>query len=98
MRQQLFAREAWYIDRPEPEEQLAGVLERMTPPGGPAGRAALSFVLRRAGDADLPVYAAGVEHALGALEGRSVSIRGKRVDFQNAGFAIELWIGEIEAT
>jgi len=95
--QRAFAGEAWYIERPEPEEQLTGILEPVTPPFGPAGRPALSFVLRRTGAGDLPVYAAGIESLLGALAGRPVSIRGKRIDFQRAGFAIELWIGEIEA-
>jgi hypothetical protein len=95
--QRVFAGKAWYVERPEPEELLAGILERVRPPSGPAGRPALSFVLRRAGAGDLPVYAAGVERVLGAFAGRPVSIRGKRVDFERAGFAIELWTGEIGA-
>jgi hypothetical protein len=95
--QRVFAGKTWYLERPEPEEQLAGILESVTPPSGPVGRPALSFVLRRTGAGDLPVYAAGIERVLGALAGRPVSIRGKRIDFQRAGFAIELWIGEIEA-
>ena len=97
MGQRVFAGKAWYVERPEPEEQLAGILERLKPPSGPAGRPSLSFVLRRSGAADLPVYAAGVERMLGAFAGRPVFIRGKRVDFERAGFGNELWTGEIEA-
>ncbi len=97
MGQRVFAGKAWYAERPEPEERFAGILEPVQPPSGPAGRPGLSFVLRRAGAADLPVYAAGVERVLGAFTGRPVSIRGKRVDFESAGFATELWAGDIEA-
>lgn len=97
MLQRLFAGEAWYLERPEQEERFVGTLEPVTPPSGPAGRPTLSFVLRRTGADDLPMYAAGIESVLGALAGRPVSIRGKRIDFQRAGFAIELWIGEIES-
>ena len=92
--QRVFAYESWYLERDEPEEQFVGILEPVTPPSGPAGRPALSFVLRTEAR-DLPVYAAGIERVLGALAGRPVSIRGKRIDFQRHGFAIELWIGEI---
>jgi hypothetical protein len=95
MGQRVFANEGWYIERPEPEEQLAGTLEPVTVPLGPAGRPALSYLLRTAGE-ELPVYAAGVELILGSLAGCSVNVLGKRIDFSYAGFATELWIAEIE--
>jgi len=68
----------------------------VTPPSGPAGRPALSFVLRTVEGFDLQVYVAGIENVLWALVGRQISIRGKLIDFNQVGFAIELWIGEIE--
>lgn len=95
MTERVFADKGWYAERPELEESLSGILERVTPPSGPAGRPALSFVLRRSGAVDLPVYAAGIEGVLDGFAGRPVSIRGKRVDFERPGFATELWIGEI---
>jgi hypothetical protein len=94
--QRIFADEKWYLERPEQEEQITGVLATVTPPSGPAGRPALSFALERIEGCDLQVYAAGIENVLCALVGRQISIRGKVIDFHQAGFAIELWIGEIE--
>jgi len=91
----VFADQEWYVERQEKEEQFVGVLEPVAPPSGPAGRPALSFVLRRAGAEDLPVYSAGIERVLSALAGHRVSIQGKRIDFHRPGFEAELWIGEI---
>jgi len=91
----VFADQEWYVERQEKEEQFVGFLEPVAPPSGPAGRPALSFVLRRAGAEDLPVYSAGIERVLSALAGHRVSIQGKRIDFHRAGFEAELWIGEI---
>ncbi len=96
MSYEIFAREPWYLERPEPEEAFTGFLEPVTFPSGPAGRPALSLVLHTE-TADLPVYAAGVEGVLRQLIGRPVIVWGKRVDFRPAGFGIELWIREIEA-
>ena len=95
MSQCVFADQAWYVERQEKEEQFVGVLEPVAPPSGPAGRPGLSFVLRRERAEDLPVYSAGIEPVLSALAGHRVSIQGKRIDFQRAGFEAELWIGEI---
>jgi hypothetical protein len=94
--QRIFADEKWYLERTEQEEQFTGILESVTPPSGPAGRPALSFVLRRVEGCDLQVYAAGIENVLCALVGHQISIRGKLIHFNQVDFAIELWIGEIE--
>jgi hypothetical protein len=95
MAKPVFAGEEWYRERPEPEEQFAGTLEPVTLPSGPAGRPALSYILRT-GDEDLPVYAAGAAPLLGSLVGHQVIVLGKRIDFTLSGFGMELWIGEIE--
>lgn len=91
----VFASEAWYIERPEQEQQFIGILEPMTSTSGPAGRPALSFVLKRTAADDLLVYAGGIEKVLASFSGCLVFIRGKQIDFKQAGFAVELWIGEI---
>jgi hypothetical protein len=95
--QRIFADKAWYLERPEPEEQFSGILEPVTPPSDPAGRPALSFILRNTRVGDLPVYAAGKERVLGEFAGRPILVCGKRIDFQRPGFEVELWVGEIKA-
>lgn len=95
MTKQVFADERWYIERPEPEEHFTGTLEPVKPPSGPAGRPALSYILRT-GSGELSVYAVGIEELLGSFAGITVSIIGKCIDFTHDGFALELWIGEIK--
>jgi hypothetical protein len=95
MAQQVFSNEVWYIERPEPQENLTGILEPVTLTYGPDNRPALSYLFRM-GDGVLPVYAAGIEGLLRSLAGHPVIVLGKRIDFSTLGFSIELWIGEIE--
>lgn len=95
MHQRIFREKAWYIERQEREEHFAGIIESLTPASGPANRPSLSFVLRRLGQPDLPIYAAEIESILKKFVGRKVSIVGKQIDFQQQRFSTELWIGEI---
>ncbi len=90
----IHAKQNWYLERPEPEQSFQGELERFIPLNGPNSRLDLKFAL--VGDQKLLVYSAGVEAQLEPFVGQTVRITGKRVDLQNQGFDVELWIAEIE--
>lgn len=92
----VFADEAWYRERSEPEQTWQGILQRRVADSGPGGRPGLTFLLQTA-DQDLPVYAAGVDHRLDPFVGARVTIAGKLVDLRSEGFGRELWIGVIGA-
>jgi hypothetical protein len=92
----IFAHASWYAERPEPEKRWRGVLRRREPPGGPAGRAALSYVLEVEGRR-LDVYSANVEAALAGFVGRTIVAEGKLVDLSGEGFGRELWLASIRA-
>ena len=86
---------AWYQERPEPEEQLEGVLIEVVPATGPEDRGTIGFVLATLGGR-YPVYAASREEKLTRLAGWRLRVRGKRVDLSTEGFGEELWIGTVE--
>jgi hypothetical protein len=93
---EVYAREAWYAERPEPEEDLSGLLRRREPPSGPAARAALAFTLLTA-EREVAIYAAHADAILGPLDGLRVEARGKLVDLTSEGYGEELWLAWIEA-
>lgn len=93
-RVRVFADEAWYRERAEPEQAWQGALRRRAEDRGPGGRPGLSFSLQTA-DQDLPVYAAGVDERLAPFVGARVTVTGKLVDLGGEGFGHELWIGVI---
>jgi hypothetical protein len=90
----LYADEAFYRGRPEPEEMLTAVLIERRQPLGPANRP-MRFAL--VGDyGELPAYAVGVaEERLTRFLGSRVVACGKRIDLRAEGFGVEFWIGEI---
>jgi hypothetical protein len=90
----VFGAQSWYRERPEPEREIVGRLERVPPPSGPGDRPSLEFVLRAAEDS-LPVYSAGVVDSLGAWVGPRVKVRGKTVDLTDEGGIREFWIAAI---
>ncbi len=90
----IFAGQAWYLDRPEPEQVWTGVLEARQVAPGPNTRDALTYALVTAEGA-LPVYAAGVADVLGRYAGRPVQVTGRWVDLSAEGFGPELWIGSL---
>ena len=91
---EIFAAQEWYRARPEPEEEWEGVLEKLDPAIGPAGRTTLTFALRT-GERKLPIYAAGVQDRLAPYAGRSVLVKGKLVDLSSEGLGKELWVATI---
>jgi len=90
----VFAEESFYRDRVEAEEVFRGTLVEVAVTEGPNTRA-LPFRLRREGE-ELPIYVSGFDPApLRALLGRTVEIRGKRIDQSAEGYGTELWPSEI---
>lgn len=94
MTNKIFADKDWYLERPEPEETVHGILQPRAVNPGPGGRPALAYVLSQPGG-ELPVYSAQIESLLEDLAGLPITLRGKRVDMRAEGFGVELWIGEI---
>jgi hypothetical protein len=94
---EIFAAQEWYRARPEREEEWEGVLEKLDPTIGPAGRTTLTFALRT-GERRLPIYAAGVQDRLAPYVGRSVLVTGKLVDLSSEGLGKELWVATIRPT
>lgn len=90
----IYADEAWYRERPEPEETWQGILRRRPAVEGPGGRPGLTFALHST-DNELPVYAAGADERLAPHVGTPVVVSGKLVDLRGEGFGRELWIGTI---
>ena len=64
------------------------------PPLGPAGRAALAYVLEVEGR-PVQVYAANVETVLRRFVDRAVVATGKLVDLSGEGLGEELWLAFI---
>ncbi len=64
------------------------------PPRGPAGRAALAYVLEVEGR-PIDVYAANVEAVLGRFVDQPVVATGKLVDLSGEGLGEELWLASI---
>ncbi len=91
----IFGSTLWYHERPEPEEQLEGLLIEAPQATGSGERRTLGFVLATYGG-KYPVYAAGREEKLTRLAGWRLRVRGKRVDLREEGFGEELWIGTVE--
>ena len=90
----VFADEAWYQERAEPEQSWQGTLRRRVAEEGPGGRPGLTLSLQT-GDQDLSIYAAGVDERLAPFVDARVTIVGKLVDLSGEGFGEELWIGVI---
>jgi hypothetical protein len=90
----IFADEAWYRERAEPEQAWEGTLRRRVADTGPGARLGLTFSLQTA-DQGLPIYAAGVDFRLAPFVGTRVAITGKLVNLGGEGFGRELWIGTI---
>ena len=91
----IFANENWYRERPEPEQEQTGVLERRKPATGPNSRSALRYNFR-AGKRSLAVYAPGADR-LGRLVGMPITALGKVVDLRSEGFGVEFWIASIRS-
>lgn len=95
-RTQIYAGEAWYQARPEPEESWEGVLRPRQLDRGPASRNALRYELI-SGQDEFAVYAANAESVLESFVGRKVLITGKLVDLSDEGYGQELWIASVVA-
>jgi hypothetical protein len=88
----VFGQEAWYLERPEPEQELRGTLEHRPPARGPNDRGGLAFTLVMDRER-LPVYAANAEEKLDPYVGRPITVRAKIVDLSAEGFGREVWMG-----
>src|SRR6476661_8725164 len=91
----IFANESWYQERPEPEQEQTGILEKRKPETGPNSRSALRYSFR-AGQRSLDVYAPGADR-LSRFVGAPVTALGKIVDLRSEGFGVEFWIASIRA-
>lgn len=89
----MFADEAWYQERPEPEVRREGILTPHPHVVGPGDRGGLDFALHGTHGVDL-VYSAGAEDRLTRLVGRPVVVYGKLVEVDGRA---ELWIGRVES-
>lgn len=92
---EIYAGEAWYRARSEPEVLWRGVLQPREVELGPGARQALLYQLITE-EGDLAVYAANAQPRLEPLVGRQVSVVGKLVDLSDEGLGQELWIASIE--
>jgi hypothetical protein len=91
----IFANESWYHERPEPEQEQTGVLERRKPDTGPNSRSALRYNFR-AGKRSLDVYAPSADR-LGRFVGTPITALGKVVDLRSEGYGVEFWIASIRS-
>jgi hypothetical protein len=89
----IFANESWYHERPEPEQEQTGILERRKPETGPNSRSALRYSFR-ARKRSLDVYAPGTDR-LSRFVGAPITALGKIVDLRSEGFGVEFWIASI---
>lgn len=89
----IFANESWYHERPEPEQEQTGILERRKPETGPNSRSALRYSFR-ARKRSLDVYAPGTDR-LSRFVGAPIIALGKIVDLRSEGFGVEFWIASI---
>jgi hypothetical protein len=92
---QVFAEKSFYLERPEPEEILIGVLQLAHVREGPNTR---DMPFRLVVGADkLKVYVAGLDvETLRPYVGHEVEVVGKRIDQRIEGYGIEIWIATIE--
>jgi hypothetical protein len=93
---EIYARQPWYLGRPEQEGVWRGELRRREVPTGPAARTTLVFALVTE-ESVLPVYGARVEAGLAQFVDRTVVAHGKLVDLTAEGYGPELWVASIEA-
>lgn len=94
---QVFAEKSFYLERPEPEEVLIGVLQLAHVREGPNTRD-MPFKLD-VGTNKLNVYVAGLDvETLKPFVGHEVKIVGKRIDQRIEGYGIEIWIATIETS
>lgn len=89
----IFANESWYHERPEPEQEQTGILERRKPETGPNSRSALRYSFR-ARKRSIDVYAPGTDR-LSRFVGAPIIALGKIVDLRSEGFGVEFWIASI---
>jgi hypothetical protein len=89
--------ESWYLERPEPQVVLNGVLRRRDVVTSPGGRDRLLFELEGATGERLVIYGPRAEAALDRLVGHTVEIAGKLVELTGEGFGQELWIARPDA-
>lgn len=90
----VFAEADWYINRPEREQTWEGILRRIKPDSGPAGRSATSFRFTT-NNTIMNVYAANAGQQLNKYVDRPITVQGKLIDLGNEGFGKELWIASI---
>jgi hypothetical protein len=88
---------AWYRERPEPEEELVGILRARAAGASPMGRTRLLFELERDSGMPLPIYPPEVEAGLAVLVGRRVHLTGRLVDMTHDDSGLELWVASVNA-
>ncbi|MEO6421147.1 MAG: hypothetical protein ABIO31_00255 [Candidatus Nitrotoga sp.] len=94
---QVFAEKSFYLEKPEPEEVLIGVLQLAHVREGPNTRD-MPFKLV-VGTYKLNVYVAGLDvETLRSYVGHVIKVIGKRIDQHIEGYGIEIWIATIEST
>ena len=92
---QVFAEKSFYLERPEPEEILIGVLQLAHVREGPNTRDMPIRLI--VGTNKLNVYVAGLDvETLRPYVGHEVEVVGKRIDQRIEGYGIEIWIATIE--
>ena len=91
----LFADAPFYLERGEAEESFRGVLRRTPVREGPDTRD-MPFALVTA-DERLAVYVSRAEDAelLRPFVDHEVEVIGKRIDWREEGFGVEVWIATI---
>ena len=91
----VFADKPFYLERPEPEEILVGVLQLAHVREGPNTRD-MPFRLV-VGTNKLNVYVTGLDvETLRPYVGHEVAVVGKQIDQRIEGYGIEIWIATIE--
>jgi hypothetical protein len=93
---EIYAQADWYLERPEHEVEMRGMLQRRKVPLGPNTRSAVSFMLIE-NEREIPVYAATMEQRLTPFVGRRVLATGKLVDLSSEGYSTEFWPASITA-
>jgi hypothetical protein len=88
---------AWYRERPEPEEELIGIVRARATGASPMGRTRLLFELGRDSGMPLPIYAPEGEAGLAGLVGRRVRLTGRLVDMTHEDSGLELWVASVHA-
>lgn len=94
---QVFSGKTFYLERPEPEEVIIGVLQVASVRGGPNTRD-MPFKLV-VGQNEYSVYVAGFGYdVLRPYVGYEVEVVGKRIDQRTEGYGIEIWIATVSTT